>query len=243
MNSVLYLKRLSLTILEFFLPRLCLFCGAAVGEEARVAVCPECEGEIQWAASPLCLSCGKVFASPEGGDRVCGSCQKEPPPFRQARAAAVYAGPAAEAVKRFKFNRQLAFLPVMQEWLKPLARELAAQADLVIPVPLYPRRLTSRGFNQALLLAQGLTDLPLARDALIRVRHTRPQMELKLKERRENVKGAFAVSRPELVQGKSVLLVDDLFTTGATAWECARALKKAGARQVDVLTVARTKED
>jgi len=237
------LKRLSLTILEFFLPRLCLFCGAAVGEKARMAVCPECEGKIQWAASPRCLCCGKVFASREGEDRMCGSCQQEPPPFRQARAAAVYDGPPAEAIKRLKFNRQLAYLPVMQEWLKPLALVMAEQADLIMPVPLHPRRLKSRGFNQALLLAQGLTALPLARDTLIRVRHTRPQVELSPKERRENVKGAFAVSRPERVKGKRVLLVDDLFTTGATARECARALQKAGAVQVDILTVARTKQD
>jgi len=237
------LKRLALTLLEFFLPRLCLFCGAAVGEGAKQAVCPECAGQIQWAASPLCLCCGKVFPSREGEDRLCGSCQKEPPPFSRARAAAIYHGPPAEAIKRFKFNRALAYLPVMQEWLRPLAGEMAAQADLVLPVPLHPRRLQDRGFNQALMLAQGLADLPVERDLLIRVRHTRPQVELNPQERRENVKGAFAVSRPERLKGKRVLLVDDLFTTGATARECARALRKAGARQVEIITVARTKED
>jgi ComF family protein len=237
------LKRLALTVLEFFLPRLCLFCGVAVGEKANMAVCPECEGQIHWAASPLCLCCGQVFASREGVDRLCGPCQKEPPPFDRARAAAVYDGPPAEAIKRFKFNRQLAYLPVMQAWLRPLAQEMAAQADLIMPVPLHPRRLQSRGFNQALMLAQGLTELPLEKDVLIRERPTRPQIGLNPQERRENVKGAFAVPRPERVKRKRVLLVDDLFTTGATARECARVLRKAGAVRVEILTVARTKQD
>jgi ComF family protein len=236
------LKRLCLTVLEFFLPRLCLFCGAAVGEKAKLAQCPECEGDIQWVASPLCTCCGKVFASREGEDRLCGSCQKEPPPFSRARAAAVYDGPPAEAIKRFKFNRQIVYLPLMQAWLKPLAREMAAHADLVVPVPLHSRRIMERGFNQALMLAQGLTELPVEKNLLIREHPTLPQIGLNPKQRLENVKGAFAVPQPARVKGKRVLLVDDLFTTGATARECTRVLKKAGAKQVEILTVARTKE-
>ena len=86
------LKRFGLTVLEFFLPRLCLFCGAGVGEEAAQAICPECEAQIDWVKSPLCPGCGRMFASPDGGDRPCGDCQTEPPPFDRARAAAVYDG-------------------------------------------------------------------------------------------------------------------------------------------------------
>ena len=112
-----WLKQSAFSILEFFLPRLCLFCGTAVGEEAEVAVCPECEAQIEWVESPLCTCCGAVFASRDGADRVCGDCQTDPPPFTRARAAAVYDGPAAQAVKRFKFNRQMAYLPVLQHWL------------------------------------------------------------------------------------------------------------------------------
>jgi ComF family protein len=239
-----WLKRSAFSCLEFFLPRLCLFCNAAVGEEAHVAVCPECEGQIEWVGSPLCASCGAVFASRDGADRVCGDCTKDPPPFTRARAAAIYDGPAAQAVKRFKFTRQMAYLPVMQHWLKrPICTELVTAADLIVPVPLHPRRLRQRGFNQALLLAHAFSEAPLGREAVVRVRHTVPQVELKPKERRDNVKGAFGVPDPALVKGKNILLLDDVYTTGATVRECAKVLLKAGARRVDVLTVARVKHD
>ena len=88
-NPGIWLKRFGLTVLDFFLPRLCLFCGAAVGETAAVAVCPECESLITWVESPLCNRCGKMFADREGPDRVCGDCQTDPPPFARARAAAL----------------------------------------------------------------------------------------------------------------------------------------------------------
>ena len=132
----------------------------------------------------------------------------------------------------------------MQTWLKhPRCRELVAAADLLIPVPLHPKRLKHRGFNQALLLAQAFPEAPLAREAVVRMRHTQPQVGLNPKERQDNVKGAFAVPDPALVKGKNVLLIDDLFTTGSTVKECARVLRKAGARRVEVLTVARVKYD
>ncbi len=148
----LRLKRLAFTVLEFFLPRLCLFCGAGVGEEAAQAVCPECESRIEWLAGPLCPCCGRVFES--GDDRLCGDCQMEPPPFTRARAAALYdpEGLVGQAIKRLKFSGQMAYLPVLQHWLKrPNCLELVAEADLLAPVPLHPRRLKTRGFNQSLL--------------------------------------------------------------------------------------------
>jgi ComF family protein len=243
-NPTIWLKRLGLNLLEFFLPRLCLFCGAGVGEEAAQAICPECEAQIEWVASPLCPCCGVVFAARDGGDRLCGICTTEPPPFARARAAAIYDGPVAAAVKRFKFGRRMAYLPLMQSWLQaPPGRELAAAADLVAPVPLHPRRLKARGFNQAWLLAQAFSEAPLAREALVRRRHTAPQVGLNPKQRLDNVRGAFAVPDPALVKGKKVLLVDDLYTTGATVKECARVLRRAGARRVEVLTVARVRHE
>jgi ComF family protein len=240
----IWLKRFGVNLLEFFLPRLCLFCGAAVGEEAEVAVCPECEGQIEWVESPLCTCCGRVFASRDGADRVCGECQAHPPPFTRARAAAIYEGPVAQAITNFKFGRLMAYLPVMQHWLqRPLCRELVEGSDLLAPVPLHPKRLKHRGFNQALFLAQAFPAAPLAREAVIRTRHTVPQVGLNPKERQDNVKGAFAVPNPQLVKGKNLLLIDDLFTTGSTVRECARVLRQAGARQVEVLTVARVKHE
>jgi ComF family protein len=117
--------------------------------------------------------------------------------------------------------------------------------DLAMPVPLHGSRLRQRGFNQALLLAQGVCgrfSVPLSFDNLYRTRHTRPQVELSGRERAENVRGAFAVARPGEVRDRKVLLIDDVFTTGATMNECAKVLKDAGAASVTVLTLARTAE-
>jgi ComF family protein len=243
-NAPSWLRQFGFRVLDFFLPRLCLFCGGVVAEEAPVAVCPDCVGQIEWVESPLCPCCGVMFPVREGEDRLCGSCQTEPPPFSRARAAVVYEGAAAKAVTRFKFGRQMAYLPLMQHWLQaPRCRELAADADLLIPVPLHPRRLKHRGFNQALLLARAFPEAETGRETLARVRHTAPQVGLNPKERRDNVHRAFAVPRPEEVKGKNVLLVDDLYTTGATVRECARVLRRAGAKRVEVLTVARVKHE
>jgi ComF family protein len=244
MNAPFWLKQFSFRILDFFLPRLCLFCGGVVAEEAKAAVCPDCEGGIQWVESPVCTCCGLVFPTREGEDRPCGPCQTDPPPFARARAAAVYEGPVAESVKRFKFERQMAYLPVLQHWLRrPRCLELVAAADLLIPVPLHRRRLQQRGFNQALLLARAFPDAAVGLETLVRVRHTPPQVGLNPKERRDNVHRAFAVPRPDEVKGKNILLVDDLYTTGATVRECARVLRRAGAKGVEVLTVARVKHE
>ncbi|MGA7562696.1 MAG: ComF family protein [Desulfobaccales bacterium] len=238
------LKRFSLNLLGFFLPRFCLFCGAAVGEAAAQAVCPECESQIEWVQSPLCLCCCRVFTAREGEDRLCGDCATETPPYDRARAAALYEGPVAAAIKGFKFSAQMTFLPVLQSWLhRPACLEMAASADLLVPVPLHPRRLKARGFNQSWLLARGFKGAALGREVLTRVRYTVPQVGLKPKERRANVRAAFSVSRPEEVQGKNVLLIDDLYTTGSTVKECALALRRAGAARVEVLTVARVKQE
>ncbi|MBI4644527.1 MAG: ComF family protein [Deltaproteobacteria bacterium] len=243
-SAASWLRQFGFRVLDFFLPRLCLFCGGVVAEEAKAAVCPDCEGKIEWVESPVCPCCGLMFPVREGEDRLCGSCQTEPPPFARARAAAVYEGPVAKAVTRFKFGRQMAYLPVMQHWLQvPRCAELAADADLLVPVPLHPRRVQSRGFNQALLLARAFPEAEVGRETLARVRYTVPQVGLNPKERRDNVRRAFAVPRPEEVQNKKILLVDDLYTTGATVRECARVLRRAGARRVEVLTVARVKHE
>lgn len=235
-----FLLRLGTGLLDFFLPKVCLVCGKPPAPGSGLALCPDCEGRIVRVASPRCPRCGKVFAARQGTDHLCGPCQTEPPPFGRARAAMVYEGPVAEAIKRFKYGRRLEWLPVLQAWLRsPDCRELVDAADLLVPVPLHTRRLQERGFNQALLLARAFPQKPLAREALVRVRYTQPQSGLNPRERRENVRRAFAVARPEEVQGKVVLLIDDVYTTGATVRECARVLLKAGAREVNVLTVAR----
>jgi ComF family protein len=239
-------QKLGLPFLDFLLPRQCVFCRGGLRDRTDVAVCEACQGQIEWVAGPLCPRCGRVFGSRAGSDHLCGACQKEPPPFARARAAVLYDedGPAGLAIKRFKYGRRMDLLPVMQAWLRTTeCQELVEAAEMLVPVPLHTRRLKERGFNQALLLARAFPEMPLAREALVRVRHTIPQSGLNPKERRENVHQAFMVPRPEEVKGKNILLLDDIFTTGATVKECALVLLKAGAQEVNVLTVARVRYD
>jgi ComF family protein len=154
---------------------------------------------------------------------------------------AVYENALAEAIHLFKYSKN-------PNWSKPLGRLLHTRLhdlgvlEVILPVPLHAKRLRQREFNQALLLAREVSlasGIPLQMDNLRRVRWTQPQIELNGDERRKNVRGAFEVLRPDQVKGQSVLLIDDVFTTGATVNECARVLKKAGAKAVNVLTVAR----
>jgi len=238
-----WLKPFGFTVLEFFLPRLCLFCGAGVGEEAPQALCPECEAQIEWVSSPLCPRCGRVYESGDS-DRLCSDCQSDPPPFARARAAALYdpKGIVGQAIKRFKFDGQIVYLPLLRSWLqRPVGMALVAEAEVLLPVPLFSKRLKERGFNQALELARGFPEKTVDFESLIRFKNTRPQVELTGKERRENVKDAFKVTRPAELKSKNILLIDDLYTTGSTAQECAKVLLRAGAARVDVLTVARVK--
>lgn len=226
-------------LLDFFLPRFCLFCGAPAAWGAESMICADCESQIQWIHSPLCPCCGVPFKG-AGPDHLCSDCQQHPPPFRRARAVAFYEGPVLEAIHRLKYQRRMVYARPMKSWLATaLGQELAQTADLIVPVPLHPRRVRSRGFNQALLLAQAFPERPLARDVLIRRRWTAPQVGLSGRARAENVRRAFAVTHPEAVAGKNILLIDDVYTTGATVRECARVLLKARANQVEVLTVAR----
>ena len=238
------LKRFSLNLLGFFLPRFCLFCGAAVGEAAAQAVCPECEVPDRMGAEPPVPLLLPGLYGPGGRGPPLWRLRHETPPYDRARAAALYEGPVAAAIKGFKFSAQMTFLPVLQSWLhRPACLEMAASADLLVPVPLHPRRLKARGFNQSWLLARGFKGAALGQKIITRVRYTVPQVGLKPKERRANVRAAFSVSRPEEVQGKNVLLIDDLYTTGSTVKECALALRRAGAARVEVLTVARVKQE
>jgi ComF family protein len=174
-------------------------------------------------------------------DHQCGDCREKPPKFDRAVSAAVYENALAEAIHLFKYSKKA-------NWSRPLGRLLCTRVadfgklDVILPVPLHSKRLRQREFNQSLLLAREVSlasGIPLQVDNLRRMRWTLPQIELNGDERRKNVRGAFEVIRPDRVQDQSVLLIDDVYTTGATVNECARVLKRAGAETVNVLTVAR----
>ena len=152
-----------------------------------------------------------------------------------------------ELIQSFKYRDRHEGLPLFARWLRKAGTELLADADLIVPVPLYPARLWWRRFNQSAMLAQAmgrLTGIAVECFALKRVRRTANQVGLTADQRRRNVRGAFKVDRARRgrIKGRNVVVVDDVITTGATADSCARALKRAGAARVDVLALARAVE-
>ena len=193
--------------------------------------------------SPLCTVCGIPFTG-AGHDHVCGSCSISSFRFDAARAAFAYEGASRDLIHSFKYrNKTHLRRPLALLTIERLAEFIdLRQPDLIMPVPLHRKKLSSRGFNQAVLIGEIFSQrlrIPLDRRNLSRVRWTEPQVNLAADERRTNVKGAFAIKEPGLVNGRRVLLVDDVLTTGSTADECARVLKSAGAAAVTVVTVAR----
>ena len=215
-------------------------------------VCRVCAREITLVNGPICLSCGIMFKSSQGDDRICGNCIAVPKHFRTARASAVYDQAMIHLIHCFKYNAKIQLANSFSGLLlKTFKRYWDADSfDVITPVPLSSNRMRQRGFNQAYLLIcnwkkeadQLIMDLPVARvskNALARNRATLPQTGLSRKARIENIRNVFSVREGADIREKRILLVDDVYTTGATVNECARVLMHSGARSVDVLTVAR----
>lgn len=230
-------------LLDFFFPPLCHICHSFIPDAGAVHICPACRGALKPVETPMCQVCGIPFQG-AGADHLCGDCSKAKPHFDAARAVFLYEGECRELIHAFKYrNKTFLRRPLALMAAGALADFVSTQApDVIVPVPLHKKRLRSRGFNQAVLLGELLAHewrLPLERQAMCRIRWTIPQINLSADERRHNVKGAFAVANSAAVAGKSVLLLDDILTTGSTVEECARILKQAGASKVVVITIAR----
>ncbi len=214
--------------------------------------CWDCVNALVAISEPFCTCCGMMFKPPHEGNHLCGDCIMQPKKFRMARAALVYDRQLMAIIHRFKYagKNQLA-RPLGGLMLSAYLRYWHAEAvDLILPVPLHSQKLRRRGFNQSYLLMNSwkaissaiprrLFNRPVKTDVLIRSKATVPQTDLGRRQRLKNIKGAFSVRLPEEINGKKVLLVDDVYTTGATVNECARSLLKAGASLVDALTLAR----
>jgi ComF family protein len=209
-------------------------------------LCPQCRKKFSPALSPLCRRCGALFATPEGEDHLCSSCITRPKHFQKARSAGIYDTTLMRMIHRFKYEGDIHLAHPLGKLLLGTYRQFFEQGapDLIVPVPLHTRRFRERGFNQAYLLVRDWRKLesgapPVEKDILFRSHRTQPQTGLKRKDRIRNIKNAFSVNPKAAIAGKKVLLVDDVYTTGATLDECARVLLEAGAERVDAVTLAR----
>lgn len=235
---VSYLQRL----LHFLIPHQCPCCKRFL-EEKEKGICSSCLSEIRWIKPPFCSVCGVPFLSPEVDNHPCSSCTLQKRSFHMARALGYYEGALRVAIHQWKYQEKTSLTSFFGETMGERFSQYwdPSSIDLLLPVPLHPERLRERGFNQSLLLVKALsqrTGIPYQKRLLRKVHPTPPLMELRAGERERVIKGSFQVMKKEEIEGKSILLVDDVYTTGATVNECAKILLAAGAARVDVFTLA-----
>lgn len=235
--------RMLRSVVAYALPPRCAGCGEPVAEDHRF--CAACWSGMRFLGPPWCASCGAPFAFDRGDEARCAACLGSPPHHAGVYAAVAYGETAAALAVRLKHGGRIALAGTMA---RPMARWMPADAELMVPVPLHRWRLWRRGFNQAALIADTLsrrTGVPHDHRLLVRERQTRLLRGLGRRARARMVAGAFAVDpeRRDAVRGRRVVLIDDVYTTGATAEACVRALRRAGAASVTVLCWARVLPD
>src|SRR6266481_325495 len=227
--------------LDIALPTLCVSCREPVHGEG---VCAECWAKLSFIAQPYCPRLGIPFVYDPGPELLSMEAIANPPAYQRARAAVRYDEVARTLVHALKYQDRTDLAPAMGRWMARAGQELLGEADVLVPVPLHWRRGWSRRYNQSGALARIISrqsGVKVAPEALRRVRATEQQIGLSRSQRASNVQGAFKVEgdRSADIQGRRVILIDDVLTSGATADACARALLRAKAAQVDVLVFAR----
>lgn len=241
-KPVVAVRRGAAALLSLFYPPHCAACGA--NTTAGTHLCVACGDEVKRIAAPFCRVCSQPFAGAITGQFTCSNCSDRRFHFDCAVACFMSRGVVREFIHRFKYDREFYLRHPLAAWAAEglLDERIAAQPfDFLVPVPLHSARQREREFNQAEAIAELLakrTGVVVYR-ALKRVRYTTTQTRLDRHERMENLRGAFRVRHPDRVQQRHLLLVDDVFTTGSTADECARVLRAAGAASVRALVVAR----
>jgi ComF family protein len=239
-NKIKDLVKVAAKIGDAVLPARCPISGAVVDQPGLVA--PSVWGKLDFIERPFCAKCSLRFEVPAEADDICPACLVDPPAFTAARAVVAYDGHSREMILAFKHGDQTHLTTTFGPWLTRAAEEWRNQVDMIIPVPLHRLRLWRRRYNQAGLLARDMAarwDIPFRPDILARRRATVSQGHMTVQQRLDNVSGAFAVANAAAVRDQVVLLVDDVYTTGATVKACAMVLRRAGAHAVYVVTLAR----
>lgn len=224
-------------------PSYCKLCGSFLERKKEKVVCSCCwESLFKWPAS-FCLVCGGFFQEPVN-PHVCINCLRNPPPFTRHRSCSFYRGKLKDVILLYKYKG----FRILGKHLASFADEMLGRnleiwqgVEILIPVPLHPRRKKMRGFNQSAILAKELAkkkNFCFLQNSLIRTVYRPPQTSVEKGERESNVRGVFEVKKTEKIKNKIVCLIDDVYTTGATLRECARVLKKAGVKEVRALTIA-----
>lgn len=232
--------------MNFLFPPTCPGCGVFV--EKTGTICPECWKQLHFITKPYCPVMGTPFTYDQGEGFLSGEAIQSPPPFTRARSVVAHFGLARSLVTRLKYGDRTELAPFMAEWMTIAGKELIESADMIVPIPLHYRRFLKRTYNQATELSRNIarsTGKPLQPFVLKRQKNTRQQVGLLKKARQRNMIGAFIVPEKEKakIKDKRILLVDDVFTTGATVRSATKALLRGGAKSVDVLTFSRVLPD
>lgn len=235
------MKNILKKFVDFILPPRCLMCGKVISSDN--SLCSDCFSKINFISKPYCVHCGKPLTSVSEEELYCADCIAGKNCFRLCRSAVEYDTFSKKLILDFKFADHIENKYLLARWLFMAGEDIFQnQVDVIIPVPLHYSRLFKRKYNQSAVLAQELSKLssiPADYKSLKKTKHTLPQIQCAGKQRAKNVRNAFDVVFPENIKGKRILLIDDVYTTGATLAECAKALKKQGAKSIDALTVAR----